>query len=76
MGIFRQRKSPESRRSRSRLIIGLLVLILLLVVALAWQASRTLRSHRDTATNVLQDYARLITNEYSRRAMGEVGYFC
>ncbi len=75
MSIFRQRKSPESRRSRSRLIIGLLLLILLLVLALAWQASRTLRSHRDTATNVLQDYARLITNEYSRRAMGEVGYY-
>lgn len=61
--------------SRSRMIIGLLVLILLLVVGLVWQASETMRSNRDTATQVLQDYARLVCDEFARRAMGEIGYY-
>lgn len=61
--------------SRSRLIMGLLVLILFLVLGLAWQANRTMRTNRATATNVLQDYARLVADEYARRAMAEVGYY-
>lgn len=75
MGIFTQSRSFGAGASRSRLIIGLLVLILFLVLGLAWQANRTMRTHSDTATNVLQDYARLVADEYSRRAMGEVGYY-
>jgi len=61
--------------SRSRMIIGLLILILLLVLGLVWQASETLRSNRDTTTQVLQDYARLVSDEFARRAMGEIGYY-
>jgi len=61
--------------SRSRMIIGLLILILLLVLGLVWQASETMRSNRDTATQVLQDYARLVCDEFARRAMGEIGYY-
>jgi len=61
--------------SRSRMIIGLLILILLLVLGLVWQASETLRSNRDTTTQVLQDYARLVCDEFARRAMGEIGYY-
>ena len=57
------------------MIIGLLILILLLVLGLVWQASETLRSNRDTTTQVLQDYARLVSDEFARRAMGEIGYY-
>ena len=61
--------------SRSRMIIGLLILILLLVLSLVWQASKTMHSNRETATQVLQDYARLVCDEFARRAMGEIGYY-
>jgi len=44
--------------TRSRLIIGLLVLILVLVLGMAWQANRSVQAHNDTAIGVLQDYAR------------------
>lgn len=66
---------PGSGVSRSRLITGLLFLILLLVLGLVWQAAQTMRSNRDTATRVLQDYARLVVDEFARRAMGEIGYY-
>ena len=75
MSICRYSRSLGADVSRSRLIMGLLVLILFLVLGLAWQANRTMRTHRATATNVLQDYARLVADEYARRAMAEVGYY-
>ena len=75
MSISRYSRSLGADVSRSRLIMGLLVLILFLVLGLAWQANRTMRTHRATATNVLQDYARLVADEYARRAMAEVGYY-
>lgn len=75
MSIFRHSQSRGIEASRSRLIIGLLILILFLVLGLAWQANRTMRTNSATAKNVLQDYARLVADEYSRRAMGEVGYY-
>jgi len=75
MSISRYSRSLGADVSRSRLIMGLLVLILFLVLGLAWQANRTMRTNRATATNVLQDYARLVADEYARRAMGEVGYY-
>ncbi len=75
MGTFKRSRSFGAGASRSRLIIGLLVLILFLVLGLAWQANRTMRTHSATATNVLQDYARLVADEFSRRAMGEIGYY-
>lgn len=61
--------------SRARLIVGLLLLILLLVLGLVWQASQTMHTNRAAATAVLQDYARLAGDEYSRRAMGQIGYY-
>jgi signal transduction histidine kinase len=61
--------------SRSRLIIVLLVLIALLVLSLVGQAIRSANTNRTTATMVLQDYARLVADEYVRRAMGEIGYY-
>ncbi len=75
MSISRYSRSLGADVSRSRLIMGLLVLILFLVLGLAWQANRTMQTNRTTATNVLQDYARLVADEYARRAMGEVGYY-
>lgn len=66
---------PGTVVSRSRMIIGLLILILLLVLGLVWQASVTMRSNRDTATQVLQDYAGLVCDEFARRAMGAIGYY-
>ena len=65
----------ESGAPRPRLIIGLLVLVLLLVLGLAWQALQTLSTHDETAKGVLRDYARLAIDEYARRAMGSVGYY-
>ncbi len=61
--------------SRSRLIIGLIVLSLLLVLGLAWQAQKAMTTHLKTATNVLRDYGTLVADEYVRRAMGDIGYY-
>lgn len=67
--------ASEPGSSRSRLIVGLLVLVLVLVVWLAWQAAQTMQSNRETANLVLRDYARLVADEYARRTMGEVGFY-
>jgi signal transduction histidine kinase len=64
-----------SALSRSRLIVGLMVLILALILGLAWQANRVVQAHKETATNVLRDYARLAAEEFSRRAMAATGYY-
>ena len=61
--------------SRSRLIIVLLVFIALLVLSLVGRAVQEAHNNRMTATVVLQDYARLVADEYVRRAMGEIGYY-
>jgi len=61
--------------SRSHLIIGLLVLSLMLVLGLAWQAHQATTTHLKTATNVLREYATLVAEEYVRRTMGDVGYY-
>ena len=61
--------------SRSRLIIGLIVLSLLLVLGLAWQAQKAMTTHLKTATNVLRDYGTLVADEYVRRVMGDIGYY-
>ena len=67
--------SLQGGAMRSRLIIGLMALILALVLGMAWQANRSVQAHNATAIAVLQDYARLAADEYSRRAMGAVGYY-
>ena len=61
--------------SRSRIVIALLVFIALLVLSLVGRALQDAHNNRMTATVVLQDYARLVADEYVRRAMGEVGYY-
>jgi signal transduction histidine kinase len=61
--------------SRSRIVIALLVFIALLVLSLVGRALQNAHNNRMTATVVLQDYARLVADEYVRRAMGEVGYY-
>ncbi len=75
MNVTGRSKYTSRASSRSRVIIGLLVASLLLVIALAWQAQQATRSHYSTATNVLKEYAMLVADEYSRRAMGNVGYY-
>jgi signal transduction histidine kinase len=54
-------------RSRSRLIVGLLVLTLGVTGLLAYQALEAARSHRETAEGVLRDYASLASWELSRQ---------
>ena len=66
---------PRADRLRSRLIIGLTALIVALVLAMAWQANRSIPSHNQTAVAVLQDYARLAADEFGRRAMAATGYY-
>lgn len=60
---------------RPKVLIGLLVLVLVFMLALSWQAFRTMQTHDETATSVLRGYARLVIDEYTRRAMASVGYY-
>ena len=60
---------------RAILILGLFVLVLLLVLGLAWQARQSDVAHNRTAAGILEDYARLAADEFSRRAMATVGYY-
>jgi len=73
--ILRNNDGLRGGALRSRLFIGLMVLIMALVLGMAWQANRSVQAHNATAISVLQDYARLAADEYSRRAMGAVGYY-
>ncbi len=67
--------TADSRHDwRSTLIVLLLLAAIVLVGALAWQAHRAARSHRQTAESVMQDYARLVADVFIRRTMTEVGY--
>ncbi len=61
-------------RSRSTPIVALLIVSVLLVAGLAWQAQRIAVIHLNTATTVLREYAMLVADEYARRATVEVGY--
>lgn len=54
------------RRSRSTLIVILLVATLALTAALAYEAQQAARSHRAAAENVLRDYAAFATWELTR----------
>ncbi|MBT8098628.1 MAG: hypothetical protein KJO82_02705, partial [Gammaproteobacteria bacterium] len=66
---------PGSDLSRSRLIVVLLALVSVLVLGLVWQSIQTARNNSATATLVLKDYARLVSDEFVRRAMAQVGYY-
>ena len=75
MAAFDRKTRDHTGASRSRLIIGLIVLSLMLVLGLAWQAHQATTTHLKTATNVLREYATLVADEYVRRAMADVGYY-
>jgi len=75
MPAARKNSAIIDNRTRSRFIIGLMVLILALVLVMAWQAHRATQAHNETALAVLQDYANLAADEYARQAMGAVGYY-
>jgi signal transduction histidine kinase len=59
----------------SHVIVGLLVVSVLLVGVLTWQAQRTARSHRVMAERVLRDFAALAAAEFVRRTTNDVGYY-
>ena len=59
----------------SAFIVGLLLVCLVLVAALTWQAQDAARSHRRVAEEVLRDYARLAADEFIRRSLSQVGFY-
>lgn len=61
-----------SRRSRSTLIVVILVATLAMTGALAWEALQAARSHRATAENVLRDYSRFAAWELTRLGRTQV----
>ncbi|MEX1126957.1 MAG: HAMP domain-containing sensor histidine kinase [Vicinamibacterales bacterium] len=54
------------RRSRSTIIVAMLIATLAMTAMLAWEAQQAARSHRATAENVLRDYAKFAAWELSR----------
>ena len=60
------------RRSRSTLIVVILVATLGMAGALAWEALQAARSHRATAENVLRDYSRFAVWELTRLGRTEI----
>jgi signal transduction histidine kinase len=54
------------RRSRSTVIVAMLVATLAMTAMLAWEAEQAARSHRATAENVLRDYSKFAAWELTR----------
>lgn len=54
------------RRSRSAVIVAMLVATLVITAGLAWEAQQAARSHRATAENVLRDYSKIAAWEFAR----------
>ena len=63
---------PAPRRSRSTVIVVLLVTTLAMAGMLAYEAQHAARSHRATAENVLRDYAKFSAWELSRTTRTQV----
>jgi signal transduction histidine kinase len=59
-------RMPGLRRSRSTLVVVLLVLTLAMTAMLAFEAQQAARSHRTAAENVLRDYSTFATWELTR----------
>lgn len=57
---------PAPRRSRSTVIVAMLVATLVMTAMLAWEAQQAARSHRATAETVLRDYSKFAAWELSR----------
>jgi len=69
-GLFGRSRFLGGRRPRSAAIVVVLVLSLVVAGTLAYQAQQASRSHRETAQNVLRDYATFASWELSRVARG------
>lgn len=71
---------PKMRRGQIRdndgtaWLAALMLLALVVLFALAWQAYDAVRSHREVADGVLRDYAGLAADELVRRSLQAVGY--
>ena len=63
---------PAPRRSRSTVIVAVLVATLGMAAMLAYEAQHAARSHRETAENVLRDYAGFAAWELSRTSRIQV----
>ena len=72
--VMRAGKGGARGRWRSALIVGLLVISIAMVSMLALQAAFAYNFHRQMAESVLQDYSRMVADEFVRRASVEVGY--
>ena len=66
---------PVKQPRSSPLIVVLLVLCLLVVAVLAEQTHDAVQSHRAMAERVLQGYAALAGDEFTRRATNELGFY-
>lgn len=69
---MKPRRTPES--DGTRWLAALLLLAVLVLVALAWQAIDAARGHRQAADEVLSDYASLAADELVRRSFQTLGY--
>ena len=67
-------QSANSVTSASRFLIAAMGVVLILLLALAWQTAGSIQAHNETAMAVLEDYAELAADAFSRRAMVAVGY--
>jgi signal transduction histidine kinase len=65
-------RMPGPRRSRSTVVVILLVAALGMAAVLAYEAQQAARSHRATAENVLRDYAAFAAFELSRVGRAEL----
>src|SRR5687768_7593101 len=63
---------PAPRRSRSTVIVVVLVATLGMAAMLAYEAQHAARSHRETAENVLRDYAGFAAWELNRTSRTQV----
>src|SRR5215475_10358594 len=65
----------RSRRSRTALIVLLLLISLATACMIALQAQFSDAYRRATAESVLRDYSSLVADEVIRRSAAEVGYY-
>ncbi len=60
--------------SHARWILISLILLLVMVIALAWQAITVARNQDQTARAVMRDYAQLIADDFARAVEVNIGY--
>jgi signal transduction histidine kinase len=67
--------SWQSRRSRTALIVLLLLISLATAILIAVQAQYANATQRAAAESVLRDYSSLVADEVIRRSAAEIGYY-